>query len=414
MIDDTANISVGAPPSQSAWQKFWNSPFWKGSAPLRIAVTIAALAVHSLGLQIPAFHISTASLTFGDAGGLQSWPELISRLSYFAVGITPVISILIIAEVFKLAFSDVRDWSQDAASRATFNRVVVVLSLLLAAFQGYGISVALEQANAAMQYAAQPLLLETGPQVRAAYIVSAVAATALSIWLADQITRHGLGSGIWYLYLIGPVIGLASMPTDLGALVQVGALVPSSVILTAIMLLASAAAVVTLTRLWLQLAETTDARPSSVRPDAIALSIMVWPPLLAGSCSGLLYWPLSLGMTDAGANSGSLASILTLTVLTGLLIWLFTALMVRTFPALKTRDQTRTRMLAGLTVLLSSGLAVAFEVLLSYLGVPVSLNAPTWIAIVALMAVLLPRDISRYLPAPPEDNPITDADFAPH
>ena len=407
MTDEHANISVGSPPSPSAWQQFWNS-----SAPKRIAVTVAILTIYRLGLLIPASHVSTASLYHDGAGAPQYWPDLIARISYFAIGLTPVISILIIAEAFKLAFSDVREWSQDAASRATFNRVVVVLSLLLAALQGYGISVALEQANDAMQNSPHPLLLETGAQGRTIYIVSVVAATALCFWLADQITRHGLGSGIWFIYLLGPVIGLAALPADFATRVQIGELAPSSVALTAAVLLASAAAVVTLTRLWLQWAEITDVNPANgMRPDAIALSIMVWPPLLASSCAALLYWPLSLAMSDADTSSGSHRSILIITIMSGLLAWLFTALMVRTFPEIKARDQTRTRVLAGLTVLLSFGLTVAFEALVWFAGVPVNVHAPSFIAIIAILATLLPRDLTLYLSAPSEEPPITDADF---
>lgn len=42
-----------------------------------------------------------------------------------------------------------------------------------------------------------------------------IAGTALVIWLADQITRHGLGSGVWLLYL-APL--LADLPSWFAAL----------------------------------------------------------------------------------------------------------------------------------------------------------------------------------------------------
>ena len=79
------------------------------------------------------------------------------------------------------------------ASATEIGPALIGFALALAALQAYGVALALEAAGTG----SGPLVLDPGASFRTAYVATAVAATAFLIWLADQITRHGIGSGVW-------------------------------------------------------------------------------------------------------------------------------------------------------------------------------------------------------------------------
>jgi preprotein translocase subunit SecY len=94
------------------------------------------------------------------------------------------------------------------------------------------------------------LVDEPGTAFRLTCIATLVGATAIVIWLADQITRHGLGSGVWLL-LVTPwlaeiparIAGLAASWSDWGPAVSVLLLIGCAVsvlVLAAIMRLLKA------------------------------------------------------------------------------------------------------------------------------------------------------------------------------
>src|SRR5262245_41235866 len=84
------------------------------------------------------------------------------------------------------------DWAgATPAHERRLDRYVLIGSLPIAAVQGAGIASALEKMRNVVD--------EPGPQFRLMAIATFVAATALLVWLAAMISRHGLGSGVWVL-----------------------------------------------------------------------------------------------------------------------------------------------------------------------------------------------------------------------
>ena len=63
---------------------------------------------------------------------------------------------------------------------------MLIGSLLVAAVQGYGIASTLEEMR--------NVVGEPGPEFRLMAVTTFVAATALLVWLAAMISRHGLGA----------------------------------------------------------------------------------------------------------------------------------------------------------------------------------------------------------------------------
>jgi SecY len=154
-----------------------------------LAVTAAALVAYRLGMHIPLPGFSAKALQQVNGATLE-------RISILALGITPFVTILIFAELLKVIAPGVRRWEQaEAHNRIKLNRIVIGLSLLAAAAQASGLALALEDVT--------HLVDEPGTSFRLTCIATLVGGTAVVIWLADLITRHGLGSGTWLL-LVAP------------------------------------------------------------------------------------------------------------------------------------------------------------------------------------------------------------------
>jgi preprotein translocase subunit SecY len=183
----------------------------------RIAVTLGVLAVYRLGAVLPLAGIDHAALTNLFQANQASPLAAVVRFSVLGLGVTPIISMLVLVEVARLASSRFNDWA--GATPANARRVdhyVLIGSLLIAAMQGYGIATALEEMSNFVD--------EPGPQFRLMVVATLVAATALIVWLASLISRHGLGSGIWVLFLVPHIATLPSFAAGMMELVRQGAM----------------------------------------------------------------------------------------------------------------------------------------------------------------------------------------------
>jgi preprotein translocase subunit SecY len=165
----------------------------------RLAVTLGALAIYRLGTHLPLAGIdqtALANLFRGSSSALA-----VERVSIFALGVSPILSALLVIEFARLASERFNDWAGATPNARRVDHYVLIGSLLLAALQGYGVATALERAK--------NLVDAPGPQFQLNVVATFVAATALLVWLAVLISRYGVGSGVWILVL-APY--LASLP----------------------------------------------------------------------------------------------------------------------------------------------------------------------------------------------------------
>jgi preprotein translocase subunit SecY len=179
----------------------------------RLAVTLGVLAIYSLGTHLPLAGIDQAALAnlYRDSGSAFA----VERISVFSLGVSPIISTLVLVEVVRLASSRFNDWA--GATPANARRVdhyVLIGSLLVAAVQGHGIANALEEARNVVD--------EPGPQFRLMVVATLVAATALLVWLAALISRYGVGSGVWILLLAPYLAGLPGLALPVYEAVHLG------------------------------------------------------------------------------------------------------------------------------------------------------------------------------------------------
>lgn len=111
----------------------------------RLVVTLGVLAIYRLGTHLPLAgidHAELANLFRRSGSGLA-----VERVSIFALGVSPVISAMLVVEMARLASERFNDWAGATANAQRVDHYVLIGSLLLAALQGYGIATALEQAK---------------------------------------------------------------------------------------------------------------------------------------------------------------------------------------------------------------------------------------------------------------------------
>src|SRR5262245_55787497 len=186
----------------------------------RIAVTLGVLAVYRLGTHLPLAGIdqtALANLLAGiDQAALANLGSAFTaeRVSIFALGVTPIISALLVVEVVRLASERFNDWADAAPNARRVDHYVLIGSLLLAALQGYGIATELERAKNVVD--------EPGPQFQVNVVATFVASTALLVWLAALLSRHGVGSGFWILLLTPYLTGLPGLALSVNEFVHSG------------------------------------------------------------------------------------------------------------------------------------------------------------------------------------------------
>ena len=105
----------------------------------------------------------------------------LSRVSLFALGLTPFVSAWVVMEIFR--------GGRPEPLVALYRRR---LTLAFAALQAWGIASALEGVRG--------LVPEPGFEFRLTTMLTLAASTMLLVWLGEQITRLGVCDGIWLLY----------------------------------------------------------------------------------------------------------------------------------------------------------------------------------------------------------------------
>lgn len=231
----------------------------------RLAVTIAALAAYAVAQHIPLYGIDRDTLGAFIAGPNSN--SVFARLSIAGLGVTPIFAALCLAELVRIVGP--RAWTVHNNSTGPVPNAVLWLALVFAVVQSANIAMALEE----VQGARNPLVASPGLEFRLGCVASMVTTTALLWWLSMQITRHGLGSGFWLLFIAPPIAGLVALSGKVADLLSTGAVtIPSLSILLGYVVLAVLAVVFLYGRL-----------TSSDRA-----GVLLWPALLAPVCINAL------------------------------------------------------------------------------------------------------------------------------
>jgi preprotein translocase subunit SecY len=153
----------------------------------RIVFTLGALLIYRLGTYIP-------------LPGIKTYPQLsggsIARVSIFALWILPYFSAAILIQLVSMVSSKLGALTKGGeAERRKVARYTLGLTILLTAFQAFGVASALQDIPNFVSDPAGLFLLST--------TVTLTGGTMFLIWLSEQITLRGIGNGLAWLTFAG-------------------------------------------------------------------------------------------------------------------------------------------------------------------------------------------------------------------
>ncbi|MDG2353267.1 MAG: preprotein translocase subunit SecY [Gammaproteobacteria bacterium] len=203
----------------------------------RILFLLGALVVFRLGTHITIPFISPtalASLVQDNQGTILDMFNMFSggaleRLSIFTLGIMPYISASIIIQLMTSVVPKLEQLKKEGETgKRRITQYTRMGTVILAVFQSYGISIALQSQSAG----GVPLVTDVGFTFSLVTVITLTTGTLFLMWLGEQITEKGIGNGISMIIFAGIVSGLPSAFGSTLSLVSTGEL---TVILVAIL-----------------------------------------------------------------------------------------------------------------------------------------------------------------------------------
>ena len=126
-----------------------------------------------------------------------------SRLSIFAMSITPYITASIVIQLLSMVIPSLGNLIKEGGEegKTKVNKYTKMLTIVLALVEGLGIF---------LSYKSSGIFLDTSFLGGFITVLSLMTGTAILIWLGEQITNRGIGNGISMLIFVGIVSGLPS------------------------------------------------------------------------------------------------------------------------------------------------------------------------------------------------------------
>lgn len=175
----------------------------------RLLFTLGILIVYRIGtyIPIPGINLEVFQQTFNSGeGGFLTRLDMfaggaIERMAVFALNVMPYISASIIMTLMKGSIPSLKELDKDGEQgRKQINQYTRYLTVLLAAFQAFGIARALS--------AQQGVVIDPGLFFQASTVVTLVGGTMFLMWLGEQVTARGVGNGVSLIIFAGIVAEL--------------------------------------------------------------------------------------------------------------------------------------------------------------------------------------------------------------
>src|SRR3984957_15223667 len=186
----------------------------------RIWFTLGALVIYRLGTYIPLPGIDPAAFEASFLGQKQGVLDMfnmfsggaVQRMAVFALNIMPYISASIIIQLLSSVIPQLEAIKKEGEQgRKILNQYTRYLTVVLAVFQAYGISIGLEGRAG--------IVSDPGLLFRISTIVTLTGGTMFLVWLGEQITSRGVGNGSSLIIFSGIV---ARLPQSLVQLFELG------------------------------------------------------------------------------------------------------------------------------------------------------------------------------------------------
>jgi preprotein translocase subunit SecY len=178
----------------------------------RIFFVIGALVVFRLGSFVPVPGVNPEAMTnLVNGNGLMDMFNMFSggaleRFSVFALGVIPYISASIVFQMMGAVVPSLQALRKEGeAGKRKMTMYTRYATEALAAFQSFGIAVALQGQVAA---GGAPVVYTPGFGFIFSSVVGLTAGTMFLMWLGEQMTERGVGNGISLLIFAGIVAGL--------------------------------------------------------------------------------------------------------------------------------------------------------------------------------------------------------------
>ena len=202
----------------------------------RLLFLLGALVVFRIGTFIPVPGINPNALvqlmeqqrgTIVDMFNMFSGGAL-GRFSLFALGVMPYITASIIIQLMTTAVPTLQQLKKEGeAGRRKITQYTRYFTVILAAFQGTSVAVALQQQGTVAGLA---VVINPGPSFLFTAMISLTAGTMFLMWLGEQVTERGVGNGISILIFAGIVAGLPAAIAGTLDLASQGQLNPITVL----------------------------------------------------------------------------------------------------------------------------------------------------------------------------------------
>jgi preprotein translocase subunit SecY len=190
----------------------------------RLLFTLGALIVFRLGTFLPIPGINPISLqqffeqqSSGILGIFDTFSGgALGRMGIFALGVMPYISSSIIMTLMQGSIPYVKNLKeQGSKGQRQLRQLTRYVTVLIAALQGYGVSIGLES----MQTTYGNIVIDPGLFFRITTVVTLVGGTVFLMWLGEQISSRGVGNGISLIITAGI---LANLPSAFVSTLQLG------------------------------------------------------------------------------------------------------------------------------------------------------------------------------------------------
>ncbi len=286
----------------------------------RLWFTVGALIVFRIGAYIPVPGVDPAAIAEifqRNAGGIGGMLDVFSggslgRMSILALSIMPYISASIIMQILTTVVPSLEALKKEGeAGRKKINQYTRYGTVVLAAFQAYGIAVGLEGYHTSVG----PAVHDPGLFFRFVTVVTLVGGTLLLMWLGEQITARGVGNGVSLIIFSGIVARMPSALAEtlelgrtgaLSALFIIGLAVGVALVVTVVVFVETAQRRIVVQYPKRQVGNRMYGGEASHLPLKINTSGVI-PPIFASS---LLLFPATIASFQGNASEGGIAQFL--------------------------------------------------------------------------------------------------------
>ena len=177
----------------------------------KLLYTLLLIVIFRLGCYITVPGVDTFTLSEQMNSATNSLSGLIntisggafSRLSIFAMSITPYITSSIVIQLLAMIIPSLEKAVKEGgeAGKEKINRYTKILTIVLSVIEALGIY---------LSYSQSGIFISPGFVTGLVIVMALAAGTAILIWLGEEITNKGIGNGISIIIFIGIISGLPS------------------------------------------------------------------------------------------------------------------------------------------------------------------------------------------------------------